>query len=391
MSATPEPDRPTLPAQNAGGKRTPAADARIIPPDPNVTLGLSGASRPADATAVPLPRQGDSEILDAMSRTWTRRLLALLAGIVAALLLVSIGGRVGLRRPQETEITNSIGMKLRLIPAGKFLMGSPGRFEGEGPQREVEISRPFYLGVYPVTQQEYRRVMGKNPSRFSAEGGDKENVAGMDTDRFPVESVSWYDAVAFCEKLSALAEEKKAGRVYRLPTEAEWEYACRAGTTTAFWWGDSASSLRANFDGRFPSGGAEKGPFLRRTCPVGSYKPNPWGLYDMGGNVPQWCSDWYDPDFYGRGINKDPNGPENPAVMGGGFGHRVCRGGYWCFEGGLCRAACRGNVPPATSEVSACGWRSPPRVAGPARWAARSRSPCWSGRSRTPTCRSSRR
>jgi formylglycine-generating enzyme required for sulfatase activity len=143
-------------------------------------------------------------------------------------------------------------------------------------------------------------------------------VKDLNTDRFPVESVSWHDAVAFCDKLSAQPEEKAAGRVYRLPTEAEWEYACRAGTDTPFSWGKSASSRDANFDGNYPYGGAE-GPYLKRPCPVGSYKPNPWGLYDMGGNVWQWCHDWYKDDYK----------------------EGVLRGGSWYNPGRNCRAACR--------------------------------------------------
>jgi formylglycine-generating enzyme required for sulfatase activity len=260
------------------------------------------------------------------------------------------------------EITNSIGMKLKLIPSGKFLMGSSEKEEGrssdEGPQREVQISRPFYLGIYPVTQKEYREVMGENPSYFSAQGGGKDAVAGMNTDRYPVERVSWDDAVEFCDKLSARPEEKAAGRVYRLPTEAEWEYACRAGTDTPFWWGKSASSEQANFDGNFPYGGAEKGPYLKRTCPVGSYKPNPWGLYDMGGNVWQWCHDWYGKDYYKEGVNKDPQSPENGNL-------RVLRGGSWDDLGRSCRAACRGRYVPG-GRVNVRGFRVacavPPRT-----------------------------
>jgi formylglycine-generating enzyme required for sulfatase activity len=234
-------------------------------------------------------------------------------------------------------------MKLRLIPAGKFLMGSPQtemeRLPPEGPQHEVTLTRPFYLGVYPVTQEEYRRLMGLNPSWFSAEGGGKDRVAEMDTSRFPVEEVTWNDTVAFCDRLSALAAEKKAGRVYRLPTEAEWEYACRAGTRTAFWWGDSASSRQANFNGNFPCSGAAKGPYLERTCRVGSYRANPWGLYDMHGNVWQWCADWFGEKSYGQEGNTDPEGPKDGKL-------RVLRGGSWVSYGKNCRAANRHWLAP---------------------------------------------
>jgi formylglycine-generating enzyme required for sulfatase activity len=175
------------------------------------------------------------------------------------------------------EVTNSIAMKLVLIPAGKFTMGSPEgekeRSADEGPQHQVEISRPFYLGVYEVTQAEYERVMGTNPSFFSPTGDGRYWVKDQDTSKFPVESVSWNDAVEFCKQLSELPEEKQNGRVYRLPTEAEWEYACRAGAASSkpFSFGDSLSSTQANFKGNYPYGGAEKGPDLERTTRVGSY------------------------------------------------------------------------------------------------------------------------
>ena len=182
------------------------------------------------------------------------------------------------------EITNAIGMKLALIPAGKFLMGSPkdekDRSSNE-EQHEVSITKPFYLGVYEVTQAEYEKVMGKNPSYFSPKGDAQDSVKDMETGQFPVERVSWDDAVAFCKKLSELPEEKKAGQVYRLSTEAEWEYACRAGTKTPFHYGDSLSSKQANFNCNFPYGRGDKGPNLEKTAKVGTYAPNAFGLYDM--------------------------------------------------------------------------------------------------------------
>jgi formylglycine-generating enzyme required for sulfatase activity len=226
-------------------------------------------------------------------------------------------------------------MKLVLIPAGRFVMGSadsePERYADEGPQREVVISRPFYLGVYPVTQREYEALMGKNPTHFHSRDED-----GSD---HPVDSMSWEKAVEFCKRLSNLPQEKAAGRVYRLPTEAEWEYACRAGTTTPFWWGDNASTKQANFDGNYPYGGAAEGPYLKQPTKVGTFQPNPWGLYDVHGNVWEWCGDWYDENYYRQGENKDPQGPQS------GPG-RVLRGGSWRSNGWLCRAASRGHRDP---------------------------------------------
>jgi formylglycine-generating enzyme required for sulfatase activity/tRNA A-37 threonylcarbamoyl transferase component Bud32 len=240
--------------------------------------------------------------------------------------------------PWPKTISNSIGMKLVLIPAGKFLMGSPqsepGRGSDEGPQREVEITRPFYLGVFSITQAQWRAVMEYNPSFFCAEGGGKNQVRGMNTDDYPVENVSWEDVATFLEELSALPAEREEGRVYRLPSEAEWEYACRAGTTTAFHYGDSLSSTQANFDGTHPHGGAARGPYLERTCKVGSYKPNAFGLYDMHGNVWEWCADWYSRDCHARSPASDPTGPAQGT-------DRVFRGGSWLHRGRHCRSADR--------------------------------------------------
>jgi formylglycine-generating enzyme required for sulfatase activity len=232
-----------------------------------------------------------------------------------------------LHKPGE-QLTNSLGMKFAWIPPGTFLMGSPESEEGregacEGPQHEVTISRPFYLGVYPVTQREYEAVMGQNPSHF---GGNPDH---------PVEKVRWNKAVEFCQRLSALEAERQAGRVYRLPTEAEWEYACRAGTTTPFHFGASASSTQANFDGNYPCGGAPAGPFLQQTAKVGSYPANAWGLYDLHGNVWEWCNDWFAEEYYRKSDKIDPQGPSTGTM-------RVLRGGPWSDQGVWCRAACRG-------------------------------------------------
>jgi formylglycine-generating enzyme required for sulfatase activity len=234
----------------------------------------------------------------------------------------------------EKVITNSIGMKLTLIPAGKFLMGSSAGEEerdAEEMQHEVEITKPFYMGVYEVTQGQYEKIKEKNTA-FFRQGQD-----------FPMDQVRWPDAVDFCRKLSALPAEKKASRVYRLPTEAEWEYACRAGTKTVFHFGDALSSKEANFKGSFPYGDAAKGIFLQKTTRVGSYGPNAWGLYDMHGNVAEWCSDYYDPDYYKNSPKQDPKGPAN-GVLKTDFHnefYRVVRGGCWLDEARACRAAYR--------------------------------------------------
>ena len=201
-------------------------------------------------------------------------------------------------RPCLPVRTNSIGMRLALVPAGTLLMGSPPseaeRPDGE-PQHEVEITQAFYAGIYAVTQEQYQRVLGVNPSWFSSTGRGRSKVKGMDTGQFPVESVSWDETVEFCRRLSELPEEKGDEHLYRLPTEAEWEYICRGGpffktSSLPFYFGNSLSSMQANFNGNYPWGGAAKGPFLGRTTQVGSYPPNALGLYDLHGNVWEWTS-----------------------------------------------------------------------------------------------------
>ncbi len=219
-------------------------------------------------------------------------------------------------------MTNSIGMKLKLIPAGEFTMGSPEplkelakAFPGRDPtslkqhflQHKVRITKPFYVGVTEVTQEQYEKVTGKNLSTFKGT-------------TLPVQDVSWDEAVEFCEELSA-----KEGQVYRLPSEAEWEYACRAGSTTRYCFGDDDSQL-----GEYAWFDVEKGPL-----PVGKKKPNAWGLNDMHGNVWEWCSDWWGEDYYAKSPADDPTGPVN-----GKF--RVCRGGSWFGnDAGRCQSANR--------------------------------------------------
>ncbi len=240
------------------------------------------------------------------------------------------------------EITNSIGMKLVLIPAGKFQMGSPVTEAERDPEElrhEVVIARPFYLGAHEVTQGQWQRVLGKNPAHFKA------NPGGAD---YPVEQVRWPEAVGYCKRLSELAAERQAGRTYRLPTEAEWEYACRAGTATVFHFGD-ALSTQANCNGLYPYGGAARGPYLQKTAKVGSYAPNAWGLYDMHGNVAEWCADFYDPDYYKNSPKEDPKGPEKGVLSTGYVNEffRVVRGGCWLDEARGCRAAYRFRMQPS--------------------------------------------
>ena len=222
---------------------------------------------------------------------------------------------------KDGVITNSIGMKLRLIKAGEFMMGSEKGHDNEKPVHKVKITRPFYIGVYEITQAQYEKTMGNNPSHFRRANR-------------PVECVTWDNAVLFCKKLS-----EKEGVKYRLPTEAEWEYACRAGTRTVYYWGDE-------MDGRYAWYPVNS---ERKTHDVGLKKPNAWGLYDMSGNVSEWTSDWYDWDYYNSSPSNNPRGP-----AAGEF--RALRGGSWYNFSGICRSADRRGRDPGGSSNS-CGFR----------------------------------
>ncbi len=241
------------------------------------------------------------------------------------------------RLPGKDYVINSVGMVLVKVPAGTFTMGSPEdeKFrETDENQHEVEITRPFYLGIFSVTQEQYEKVMKKNPSYFSVTGKGKEKVKAFDTRHFPVECVTWQDAKDFCDALSALPEEKTIGRVWRLPTEAEWEYSCRGGAKaySPFHYGSMLTSDLANYDRR-----------IDQPTTVGSYKPNSFGLYDMHGNVWQWCADLYGP--YDPAQKKDPTGPAIGTL-------RVLRGGSWFYNGASCRSAyrCNGESSPRLSD-----------------------------------------
>ncbi len=260
------------------------------------------------------------------------------------------------------ELTNSIGMKLVLIPPGEFMMGSPkelieeelkahrddslygkwylGQLAGEGPQHRVRITKPFYVGACQVTQREYRRVMGVNPSAMSAAGWCKERVAGQDTEQFPVDSASWNNAVEFCRKLSETWEEKAAGHTYRLLSEAQREYACRAGSTGRFSFSSKQGKISEERD---EQGLLDYGWFARNsgsiTHAVGLKRANPWGLHDMCGNVSEWCQDWYGKDYYAMSPVDDPTGP-----LGGEC--RVLRGGGWGSAADSCRSAFRIDYKP---------------------------------------------
>ncbi len=209
----------------------------------------------------------------------------------------------------------SIDMELIWCPPGKFIMGPGPESVDNSPAHPVVLTQGFYLGKYEVTQEQFEGVMGNNPSEFRG-------------DKLPVEKVSWDDAIAFCEALTK--KEGKRGWEFSLPTEAQWEYACRAGTSTNYSWGDSVTPELANYNETR----------LKKTLEVGSYRPNPWGFYDMHGNVAEWCQ-----DIYGSYTNKlaiNPFGPDEGEK-------RVRRGGSWNIDQGWMRSAMRYGNPPNQS------------------------------------------
>ncbi|GGA05779.1 formylglycine-generating enzyme family protein [Okeania sp. KiyG1] len=206
------------------------------------------------------------------------------------------------------------------IPAGSFLMGLPEdkaeRHSDENPQHSLTL-QPFYMSKYPITQNQYQTIMGENPSHFK--GGNR-----------PVETVNWYNAKEFCQKLS-----QKTDKIYTLPSESQWEYACRAGTTTPFYFGETITSDLVNYHGNFPYGNASKGKYRGETTDVGSFPPNAFGLYNMHGNVYEWCLDVWHDNYH--------NAPTDGSAWesGGNSTGKVLRGGSWNYYSWFCRSGCR--------------------------------------------------
>jgi formylglycine-generating enzyme required for sulfatase activity len=266
--------------------------------------------------------------------------------VLSILLVAALTNASSAQSPKT--LTNSIGMKLVLIPKGSFIQGSPSTEvdrSADEKMHAVTITKDVYFGVFEVTQAQYEKVMGNNPSHFQ---GDilrellktKDPRSNESSDFLPVESVNWHDAVAFCAKLSEIAEEKSARREYRLPSEAEWEYACRAGTLSAYHFGDNPELLE-NFAWYVDNSNG-------MTHPIGQKSPNPWGLYDMHGNVAEWCADFMDkyPDKH----VKDPFGI-NEASGG------VARGGSWFEVHYHCRSANRTSMHRIHDTIDDTGFR----------------------------------
>ena len=230
------------------------------------------------------------------------------------------------------QLPAGVRMEMIYCSPGKFVMGCSAEESGEDEedhdynrQHNVTLTNGFWLGKYPVTQKQWQTVMGYNPSKFKG-------------DDLPVERVSWEDSQKFINAVNKLLN---CGA--RLPTEAEWEYACRAGTTTAYSWGNSLNGDKANCDGSSPFGTSIKGRYIGKTTPIGKYGANPWGFFDMHGNVLEWCSDWY--DEYPAGSVTNPVGPISSPC-----GRRVVRGGSWypsdCHGAYCCRSAYRDCLNP---------------------------------------------
>jgi formylglycine-generating enzyme required for sulfatase activity len=277
--------------------------------------------------------------------------------------------------PAETEVNiDGVKLELVLVPPGRFLMGSPETEPAHAPeefQHAVELTRPFYISRFAVTQEQFQRLMNRNPSSFQKGKIDDQRLAGLsDTKRLPVEEVTWYDAVELCNQLSLRQGKRPCYRLtdvrrggdseitkagveivagadgFRLATEAEWEFAARAGTRSPFFFGDTLNGDRANCNGEHPYGTDVKGKFWDRPQPVGSYEANALGLCDMHGNVWQWCQDgaharrWYRADFFhSEAAHKDPQGSVSGAL-------HVMRGGAWFNYPWSCRAAIRAAYPP---------------------------------------------
>ncbi len=241
---------------------------------------------------------------------WQARVVELLAGGVRPCV------------PRRTASLGGSSVEFAWCPPGTFLMGSPPEEperSGDETQHRVTLTQGFWMGVTPVTQAQWQAVTGGNPSHFQG-------------DNLPVEQVSWGDCQEFCTKVGA-----KVGRRFRLPTEAEWEYACRAGTTTPFHFGATIGTDQANYDGNYTYGKGKKGKYRKQTMPVGSFPANAWGLYDVHGNVWEWCQDRY--GRYSKRVIKDPKGSHNGAA-------HVVRGGSWVSGPRRCRAAGRSRLAP---------------------------------------------
>jgi formylglycine-generating enzyme required for sulfatase activity len=283
----------------------------------------------------------------------------------AVILLFCLGAQLT-RAETPKPKDGPLGMKFVPLPRGTFYMGWES---GKKKLKQTEIKKDFEIAVYTVTQGQWQELMGKNPSWFSRTGAGKnkvKNIKDEDLKQFPVEMVSWDDTQEFIKKLNE--QEKGKGWSYRLPTEAEWEYACRGGATSEeecsynFYFAKPSltlSSKQANVDPQEHEGMPRKGPYLERTTKVGSYPPNKLGLYDMHGNVAQWCENLFDPKASGDRVISDllPKAAAAQArQLAARATNRVYKSGSWINDAWNSRAANTSDSPPAT-RISVIGFR----------------------------------
>jgi formylglycine-generating enzyme required for sulfatase activity len=308
----------------------------------HVTVGPSDRAGTDGSKLISLRNPGSAVFTPAVTTTARGKTYdAAAAAASAAALLTAAGGPLSSGGPGTGGssgvrlVKNSIGMTFVRISAGSFRMGSPdkemGHREQESPLHEVKITKPFYISAIPVTQAHYEAVKGKNPSKFNrSHGGGHDH---------PVESVTWDQAVRFCEKLQRMPDEEVHHRIYRLPTEAEWEFVCRAGTTSPFSTGDRLSGKDAVYAG---GGGKYSG---KSTSPVAQSVANQWGVHDMHGNVQEWVQDWFEEYYYFESPAEDPQGPKHGTL-------KTVRGGCWGMFAADCRSAARrGQAPEAANDT----------------------------------------
>lgn len=288
-------------------------------------------NRGRDVAAVPIDGDHFSHVPAAM-----RQSIAFFQRVSAAEIASWNGTVKELPSSVDLDLGNGVSLNCVRIRPGKYRMGSPATEVGRGAdeqQHDVEIATSFCMGSHLVTQTQYKQIMGVNPSSFITPVKTGRPASDLGAAEFPVDNVSWEDAKDFCQIVSLLPGVRAKGWIVDLPTEAEWEYACRAGTSTPFHFGESLSSEQANFDGGNPYGGAPQGRIVHRPTPVAAYPANPWGLFDMHGNVYQWCQDRY-AENYRAGATP-------------GDGDRVVRGGCFFASGADCRSARREHFPQA--------------------------------------------
>ena len=316
-------EEPAHPTEATGSGSAAEPPAFLADPDSTATWEKTHSAKPMEDSV-------DSSILETEPRYQEQQSFD--SGAEAITLPPPRGTDTG-RRPGEEitfEISPNIRMEFVWIPAGRFFMGSPGKEKGrqddEGPLHAVEITRGFWIGKHEVTQAEWTAVIGRNPSTFSGS-------------RRPVENVTWNEAQEFIRRLN----RNSSTWIYQLPTEAEWEFCCRSGSTAAFHTGSCLSSSEANCDGRFSYDDCDDGKRKKETTNVGSYPPNAWKLYDMHGNVLEWCADWYSENGYSSSPGKNPIGERSGS-------RRVIRGGSWNQGAQRCRSADRQYQAPGFSD-----------------------------------------